>query len=159
MHHPDFLSPPEIGSVYRRDDGQLGRFESMVIALNIRQDDWSAHLMTDNGVEYITRADFQNPKAHDGWRPAAWRWDSAAFRFAPRHLEWDAKKQEWKQREVEAEEEVGEALPPRAALPKPGPEEHHATWRARCRRKFPSLDSDEGRELLGEYWNEVKAQD
>ena len=45
------------------------------------------------------------------------------------------------------------ALPRIDQLPIPTVGEHHLAWRNRCRRKFPTLDGDAGKELLSEVWS------
>jgi hypothetical protein len=159
MDHPDFFLPPTVGDIYCRDDTHLGHFEVGVTGVNTRQHDWVAHVSTDDGALQLTKSDFQNARSHDQWRPKSWRWDDARFCFAPAHLKWDSEGEAWVKRVADAKEEVKSSLPPKTALPRPEKGEHHATWRSRCRRKFPSLDCPEGQLLLGEYWNEFKTRE
>jgi hypothetical protein len=157
MDHSAFLAAPSVGSIFCRDDGKLGRHEVAVVAVNVRMDDWVAHVFSDEGILELSKADFLNPRNHEQWRPKAWRWDPNRFCFCPPTVEWDLEKEQWVDCEA-SEEEKEETLPPASALPKPADGEHHARWRSRCRRKFPALNSDEGALMLGEYWNEFKSQ-
>lgn len=163
MAHTPPCSAPEMGEVFVRSDDYLGRFEASVVARNVRGDDWRVHIMTDNGIIELTRSDFGNPAGYDSWRPARWCWDPKAFMFAPPNLVWDesaGEEGDWVERDEEDDAEVkdGNSLPDESAIPRPEAGEHHATWRARCRRKFPELDGEGGAELLGQVWEAAKAR-
>lgn len=154
-----FLAAPKVGTVYCRDDEHMGRYEAAVVWCNIRSTEtWEALLVTNENYHQLTAARYAQSVPHEDWRPVSWRWVSDAFTFAPAELEWNAGDRTWSVRETPAPPAPAVSLPAKSALPTPGPIEHHSTWRSRCRRKFPALDSEEGTSLLGEAWNEHKTK-
>jgi hypothetical protein len=156
---PHYGSPPKIGQVFCRDDEYMGRYEAMLVWVNVRDGGhWDGMLVTNEDFFSLSSSRFTQAIHHTDWRPVEWRWSDEAFLFAPPHLELDKDSNEWVERKKALPPEPVSALPPKSALPEPKDQEHHATWRARCRRKFPVLDSDEGNVLLGEVWNEFKSK-
>ncbi len=152
-------SPPKIGDVFCRDDEHMGRYEASVVFRNVRDGGhWDAMLVTNENFFPLSSTRFVQSIHHHDWRPVEWVWDSGAFQFAPPDQRWNAKSGEWETVEVEAADPAAVILPAKTALPKPVEREHHSTWRSRCRRKFPALDSDEGNALLGEAWNDFKSK-
>tara|TARA_R110000796_G_scaffold169315_1_gene286177 strand:+ start:1887 stop:2372 length:486 start_codon:yes stop_codon:yes gene_type:complete len=151
--------PPKIGDVFCRDDEYMGRYESSVVWRNVRDGGhWEAMLVTNENFFPLSSARFTQAVHHTNWRPATWRWSDEAFLFAPANLRWDAASNAWVEIKGPVPEEAASAIPPKTMIPAPKDREHHATWRSRCRRKFPALDSDEGLALLGEVWNEYKTK-
>ena len=154
-------SPPKVGDVFCRDDEHMGRYEAVVVFRNVRDGGhWDAMLVTNENFFPLSSSRFAQSIHHGDWRPVTWKWSPEAFMFAPANVKWNPEAQAWNTfAAVEVEEEPEEQLPPKSALPKPRDTEHHATWRARCRRKFPMLDSDDGNTLLGEAWNDFKSKE
>lgn len=156
---PQFGAPPKIGQVFCRDDEYMGRYEAMLVWLNVRDGGhWDAMLVTNEDFYALSSSRFMQAIRHTDWRPIDWQWSDDAFLFAPPSLEWSREKGAWVERATPVEDAPVSALPQKSALPAPKEQEHHATWRSRCRRKFPALDSDEGNALLGEVWNEYKTK-
>ncbi len=156
---PHFGQPPKIGQVFCRDDEHMGRYEAMPVWVNVRDGGhWDGMLVTNENFFPVSSNRFTQAVHHTDWRPVEWVWSDGAFLFAPGNLEWSQDKSQWVERSVPAVVAPASALPSRKVLPEPKKQEHHATWRARCRRKFPALDSDEGLALLGEVWNEYKTK-
>ena len=156
---PHYGNPPKIGQIFCRDDEYMGRYEAMLVWLNVRDGGhWDGMLVTNENFFPVSSNRFTQAIRHADWRPVDWVWSDESFLFAPPHLEWSREQNDWVERKTPAPAEPVSAIPPKAAIPEPKSQEHHATWRARCRRKFPVLDSDEGNALLGEVWNEYKTK-
>ena len=154
---PHYGNPPKIGQIFCRDDEYMGRYEAMLVWLNVRDGGhWDGMLVTNENFFPVSSNRFTQAIRHADWRPVDWVWSDESFLFAPPHLEWSREQNDWVERKTPVPAEPVSAIPPKAAIPEPKSQEHHATWRARCRRKFPVLDSDEGNALLGEVWNEYK---
>jgi hypothetical protein len=137
----------------------MGRYEAMLVWLNVRDGGhWDGMLVTNENFFPVSSNRFTQAIRHADWRPVDWVWSDESFLFAPPHLEWNREQNDWVERKTPVSAEPVSAIPPKAAIPEPKSQEHHATWRARCRRKFPVLDSDEGNALLGEVWNEYKTK-
>lgn len=157
-HVPSFGPAPRMGAIFCRNHDQLGREESMVVWRNVRDGGhWDALLMTNENFFPISSGGFSRAVQHTDWRPIDFLWHDDAFMFTRPNIKWDADKSVWEELvEVVPEPVETPALPTAKVLPAPKKDEHHAAWRARCRRKFPALDTPEGRTLLGEVWNEHK---
>jgi hypothetical protein len=156
---PHYGNPPKIGQIFCRDDEYMGRYEAMLVWLNVRDGGhWDGMLVTNENFFPVSSNRFTQAIRHADWRPVDWVWSDESFLFAPPHLEWNREQNDWVERKTPVSAEPVSAIPPKAAIPEPKSQEHHATWRARCRRKFPVLDSDEGNALLGEVWNEYKTK-
>ena len=156
---PHYGNPPKIGQIFCRDDEYMGRYEAMLVWLNVRDGGhWDGMLVTNENFFPVSSNRFTQAIRHADWRPVDWVWSDESFLFAPPHLEWNREQNDWVERKIPVPAEPVSAIPPKAAIPEPKSQEHHATWRARCRRKFPVLDSDEGNALLGEVWNEYKTK-
>ena len=156
---PHYGNPPKIGQIFCRDDEYMGRYEAMLVWLNVRDGGhWDGMLVTNENFFPVSSNRFTQAIRHADWRPVDWVWSDESFLFAPPHLEWSREQNDWVERKTPAPAEPVSAIPSKAAIPEPKSQEHHATWRARCRRKFPVLDSDEGNALLGEVWNEYKTK-
>ena len=156
---PHYGNPPKIGQIFCRDDEYMGRYEAMLVWLNVRDGGhWDGMLVTNENFFPVSSNRFTQAIRHADWRPVDWVWSDESFLFAPPHLEWNRAQNDWVERKTPVPAEPVSAIPPKAAIPEPKSQEHHATWRARCRRKFPVLDSDEGNALLGEVWNEYKTK-
>lgn len=156
---PHYGNPPKIGQIFCRDDEYMGRYEAMLVWLNVRDGGhWDGMLVTNENFFPVSSNRFTQAIRHADWRPVDWVWSDESFLFAPPHLEWSREQNDWVERKTPVPAEPVSAIPPKAAIPEPKSQEHHATWRARCRRKFPVLDSDEGNALLGEVWNEYKTK-
>ena len=156
---PHYGNPPKIGQIFCRDDEYMGRYEAMLVWLNVRDGGhWDGMLVTNENFFPVSSNRFTQAIRHADWRPVDWVWSDESFLFAPPHLEWNREQNAWVERKTPVPAEPVSAIPPKAAIPEPKSQEHHATWRARCRRKFPVLDSDEGNALLGEVWNEYKTK-
>jgi hypothetical protein len=156
---PHYGHPPKIGQIFCRDDDHMGRYEAMLVWLNVRDGGhWDGMLVTNENFFPVSSNRFTQAIRHTDWRPVDWVWSDDAFLFAPPHIEWSSEKSAWVERKTPAPAEPVSDIPPKTAIPEPKSQEHHATWRARCRRKFPALDSDEGNALLGEVWNEYKTK-
>jgi hypothetical protein len=156
---PHYGNPPKIGQIFCRDDEYMGRYEAMLVWLNVRDGGhWDGMLVTNENFFPVSSNRFTQAIRHADWRPVDWVWSDESFLFAPPHLEWNREQNDWVERKTPVPAEPVSAIPPKAAIPEPKSQEHHATWRARCRRKFPVLDSDEGNALLGEVWNEYKTK-
>ncbi len=158
-HAPELSVPPKVGAIFVRDDPASGRHEAAVIERNIRHVGWSITIF-DQSFLPLESSRFTQSVRKEDWRPIGWRYVAEASMFAPPEVDYDVKTDTWVAREVE--ESVPEmeqsSLPTRALIPLPDLEEHPMTWRARCRRMFPTLRSDEGKDLLTEIWNATKAQ-
>ena len=156
---PHYGNPQKIGQIFCRDDEYMGRYEAMLVWLNVRDGGhWDGMLVTNENFFPVSSNRFTQAIRHADWRPVDWVWSDESFLFAPPHLEWNREQNDWVERKIPVPAEPVSAIPPKAAIPEPKRQEHHATWRARCRRKFPVLDSDEGNALLGEVWNEYKTK-
>jgi hypothetical protein len=156
---PHYGNPPKIGQIFCRDDEYMGRYEAMLVWLNVRDGGhWDGMLVTNENFFPVSSNRFTQAIRHADWRPVDWVWSDESFLFAPPHLEWNREQSDWVERKTPVPAEPVSAIPSKAAIPEPKSQEHHATWRARCRRKFPVLDSDEGNALLGEVWNEYKTK-
>jgi hypothetical protein len=156
---PHYGNPPKIGQIFCRDDEYMGRYEAMLVWLNVRDGGhWDGMLVTNENFFPVSSNRFTQAIRHADWRPVDWVWSDESFLFAPPHLEWNREQNDWVERKTPVPAEPVSAIPSKAAIPEPKSQEHHATWRARCRRKFPVLDSDEGNALLGEVWNEYKTK-
>lgn len=157
---PHFGPAPQIGDVWCRDDDHRGREEAAVVWRNVRDGGhWDALIMTGEDYYPLESGRFQQTVQHGDWRPLDFVWHDNAFMFARPGIAWDAEKKDWVETEDE-EDEVDDApqLPSLSVLPSPRKDEHPNSWRARCRKKFPVLDSEEGRKLLGQAWNEHKTK-
>lgn len=153
---PPIPACPAVGSIMVRDDDYTGRHEALVKWRNVRKDGhWDLSISTGEQSDIIIAStDFQHAKHHHHWRPADWVWSDEAFMFGPPDMEWNG--DEWlpcQTREPAPEDQ----LPAKSQLPEPQDGEHHATWKSRCRRKFPALECPEGSALLGEAWNDYKS--
>ena len=156
---PHYGNPPKIGQIFCRDDEYMGRYEAMLVWLNVRDGGhWDGMLVTNENFFPVSSNRFTQAIRHADWRPVDWVWSDESFLFAPPHLEWSREQNARVERKIPVPAEPVSDIPPKAAIPEPKSQEHHATWRARCRRKFPVLDSDEGNALLGEVWNEYKTK-
>ena len=156
---PHYGNPPKIGQIFCRDDEYMGRYEAMLVWLNVRDGGhWDGMLVTNENFFPVSSNRFTQAIRHADWRPVDWVWSDESFLLAPPHLEWSREQNDWVERKIPVPAEPVSDIPPKAAIPEPKSQEHHATWRARCRRKFPVLDSDEGNALLGEVWNEYKTK-
>lgn len=152
-------SPPKVGDVFCRDDEHMGRYEAMVVFRNVRDGGhWDAMLVTNENFFPLSSTRFVQSVHHHDWRPVGWVWDADAFMFAPPTVKWNPKTKAWDEVAAPVVVEDAVQMPPRSALPQPREREHHSTWRSRCRRKFPALDSEEGNALLGEAWNDYKTK-
>lgn len=149
---------PALGSHFVRDDAHSGRHEALVFYRNVRPFDWTIYLFQDSFVP-LSSDRFNMAVRKDDWRPADWVYVPEARMFAPPHLRYNAKTDAWDEvkEESAAPAVVVSGLPHRDMVPRPNDEEHPNSWRARCRREFPLLDSPEGSEMLSVLWNEFKA--
>lgn len=158
-HVPPFGPPPKIGDVWCRDDDHRGREEAMVVWRNVRDGGhWDALIMTGEDYYPLESGRYRQTVQHGDWRPMDFVWHDNAFMFTRPGIEWDEKKGEWVEVEIDEGAPNAPQLPSLTVLPVPGKDEHPNAWRARCRKKFPALDSAEGRKLLGKAWNEHKTQ-
>lgn len=158
MFRPPKCEPPKLGEAYTRDD-EIGKEYAQIVYVRLRGDHWDALLLTDNGHHPLSAADFSKPRQHCDWRPAAWAWDEVKFLFRPAGAKWvqDGGIGKWVDTSGKVAEEKPAVLPAESEIPTPVVGEHHGTWRARCRRKFPALKSDDGDRMLGRLWDKFKS--
>jgi hypothetical protein len=158
MFRPPKCEAPKLGEAFTRDDSDLGKEHALIVYVRVRGDHWDALLLTDNGHHPLSSSDFVVPRQHANWRPATWVWDEVMFLFRPDGLKWvqDGRSGRWEGAPKKKAKDPN-ALPAVSEIPKPNVGEHHGTWRARCRRKFPALKSEEGDRMLGRLWDKFKS--
>lgn len=159
MFRPPKCDAPELGEAYTRNDTDLGKEMAMIVYVRARGDHWDALLLTDNGHYPLSATDFSQPRQHGDWRPDAWVWDEMKFLFRPIDVRWvrEGNSGKWVGNPDEKVVEKVDALPAESEIPGPTVGEHHGTWRARCRRKFPALKTEEGDRMLGKLWDKFKS--
>lgn len=154
---PSMSKPPKVGSTMVRDDAAMGRFEALVVLVNTRRTGWEATLYTESGPESVTDQRMRAVVQVADWRPPNWKYNRAAGRFAPPNYSYDAETGAWSIDEKVDEDDQSEVtdLPDRSLLPEFKDGEHPNTWKARCRRKFPALKSDEGAMFLSGVYQQI----
>jgi hypothetical protein len=154
---------PALLAGFCRDDEHTGRHEAAVVFRNVRTGgSWDVLLVTDENFFPVSSTRFAQSVQHEDWRPIDWVWSDRGGRFAPPGWEVAKDGVSWDRVVVEEPESAEEAvkvepLPVKSRLFKPRAQESLAAWSARCRRKYPALETEAGGILLGETWNEHKS--
>jgi hypothetical protein len=96
---PHFGQPPKIGQVFCRDDEHMGRYEAMLVWVNVRDGGhWDGMLVTNENFFPVSSNRFTQAVHHTDWRPVEWVWSDGAFLFAPGNLEWSQERAQWVER-------------------------------------------------------------
>ena len=142
--YPTLTSIPRVrvGDVMFRRTLVMQFEEAMVVSVlsaDATSDQWTATLMTKNGIEFVSSA-VEHRTVHD-WMPKGWYFDSVRVGWIPPKdvLRDDTKNATIEDPEVAQEEAQQQVF----SIPAPWAEEKYMSWRSRVMKSQPLLKGKE----------------
>ncbi len=142
--YPTLTSIPKVnvGDVMFRRTLVKQYEEAMVVSVlspEPRSDQWTATLMTKNGIEFVSSS-VEHRSIHD-WMPKGWHYDSTRVGWIPpKELLRDDSKPAKIEDPVVAEEEARQQV---FSIPAPWADEKYMSWRSRVMKSQPLLKGRE----------------